>query len=309
MAYYPQQNQRKLTLGADGNALVMLMAVLLTVFVLLSFIKVIYLFSYGKEWELLYNDQILQWVMLPADPGRLLTRPWTIITHFLAHDEVWHLISNLLWLWGFGYILQDLTGNRKLIPIFIYGSLAGALAYLLAYNFIPGLKTDLALSRAIGASAGIMAIAIATTVMAPGYRIFPFLNGGIPLWVLTMIFVIIDLATIPYKNAGGHIAHIAGAAMGYLFMVQMKKGRDWSDWMNNVWEWWVNLFNPDKPKKGRVIKSDVFYKQTVPPYQKKTSLTQQRIDEILEKIHQKGYQSLTEEEKALLQSASKDDKL
>ena len=56
---------------------------------------------------------------LPADMGTYVTRPWTLLTHMFVHDtsNVWHILGNMLWLWAFGYILQDLTGNRKLIPI------------------------------------------------------------------------------------------------------------------------------------------------------------------------------------------------
>lgn len=307
MAYYPQQNRKRLTIGSDGNALMMLIAVQLMVFILLAFIKVIYYFTYSTEGLIHYQQNILQWVTLPASLPKFATRPWTLLTHFFVHDGVWHLIANMLWLWAFGYILQDLTGYRKLIPVFIYGSLAGAIAFIASYNLIPALRTDLPHAEALGASAGVMAIAIATTVLSPDYRIFPLINGGIPLWVLTLVFAIIDLATIPYNNPGGHIAHLAGAGMGFLFMAQMQRGHDWSDWMNDVWDWITNLFNPDKPAKGRSIKNDLFYKATVVPFKKKTNITQQRVDDILEKIHLRGYKSLTEEEKEILKRASKED--
>ena len=308
MAYYPQQNRKKLTLGADGNALMMLIAVLLMIFILMAFIKVIYYFTYSSAGLIQYQQQILHWVTLPASLPELASRPWTVITHFLVHDGVWHLLGNLLWLWAFGHILQDLSGYKQVIPIFIYGALAGAVAYIISFNLIPGLRGSLANAEALGASAGVMAIAIATTVLAPDFRIFPMINGGIPLWVLTLIFAIIDLATIPYNNAGGHIAHLAGAAMGFLYMVQMQRGRDWGGWMNRFWSWITNLFNPDKPARGTTAKSNLYYKATVAPYTKTTTtFSQQRVDALLEKIHQKGYKSLSEEEKEFLKRASKED--
>jgi membrane associated rhomboid family serine protease len=308
MSYYRQENRRsRLTVGQDGNALITLISIQLVVFILLAFIKLIYFITYGKEGvDIMYPNNILDWVTLPANLSVFITRPWTLITHMFVHDSVWHIIANMLWLWGFGYILQDLAGNRKIIPIFIYGALAGALAYMLAFNLIPVFNKDID-SHALGASAGVMAIAIATTVMAPSYRIFPFINGGIPLWVLTMIFVIIDLATIPYNNPGGHIAHLAGAGMGFLFMFLLRKGYDWSIWMNNAYEWVNNLFNPEKPKKGNRIKTELFYKSSSKPYKKTSNITQQKIDDILDKINQKGYSSLTEDEKEILKRASKED--
>jgi membrane associated rhomboid family serine protease len=268
---------------------------------------VIYYFGNAEEGLNLYEKNILSWVTLPAYLPDLLTRPWTLITHFFSHDGVWHLLGNMLWLWAFGHILQDLSGNRKIIPIFLYGAFAGALAFIISFNIIPALKVDLITQRALGASAGVMAVAIATTVLAPGYRIFPMINGGIPLRVVTMIFVIIDLATIPYNNPGGHIAHLAGAGMGFLFMVMLRNGKDGSIWINNFFDWVNNLFNPEKPKKGKEIKKQLFYKSTVSPYKKTTIITQQRIDEILDKIGQRGYESLTPDEKEILKQASKEE--
>jgi hypothetical protein len=223
------------------------------------------------------------------------------------HDGLWHVFGNMLWLWMFGYIFQDLTGNRKIFPVFFYGGMAGALAFVLAYNFLPGLKPFMPNQFALGASAGVMAIAVATTVVAPGYRIFPMLNGGIPLWVITAIYLIIDLATIPGDNPGGHIAHLAGALGGFLFIYAFRRGYDWGAWINNFFDWVSNLFNPDKPKRAKVIKSELFYKSGKQPFTKTPNVTEQRVDEILDKISQKGYQSLTEEEKDLLKRASEKD--
>lgn len=309
MSYYQQRNRNRLSIGQDGNSLTMLIAVNLIVFVILAFIKVVYYFSEGNDGLASFNRNIFEWVTLPADLHKLMTRPWTIITHMFVHDtvSVWHILANMLWLWAFGYILQDLTGNRKLVPIFIYGALAGALAYIVSFNLIAPLKQSLSVAEAYGASAGIMGIAIATTTIAPAYRIFPMLNGGIPLWVITVLYLIIDLATIPYNNPGGHIAHIAGGAMGFLFVNLLQKGNDWGLWMNQFFDWVVDLFNPDKPRKGKVIKSQLFYKSKIQPFKKTPLITQQRIDEILDKINQKGYHSLTEDEKEMLKRASKED--
>jgi membrane associated rhomboid family serine protease len=306
MSYYQQQNRKRLSIGQDGNALTLLIAINLSLFVVLKFTEVVYYFSYGNpEAKMLFNDQVLNWVMLPASFEGFLQKPWTLFTYMFVHDDVWHIIGNMLWLWGFGYILQDITGNRQIVPLYIYGGLAGGLIFLITHNTIPVLQASGA--PMLGASAGVMAVAIGATALAPGYRIFPFLNGGIPLWVLTVVFLIVDLAQIPNSNAGGHLAHLGGAIMGFGFVTALKRGTDWGLWMNNFFDWVNNLFNPDKPKKGKVIKSQLFYKARVEPYKKTPLITQQRIDEILDKISQKGYSSLTEEEKEMLKRASAED--
>ena len=306
MAYYPQQNRKKLSVGADGNALTNLIALLLIVFVIFAFIQVIYTFTFYKEGSARYHAEVFPWIAMPADLSKLAARPWTLLTHFFVHDGVFPVIGNLLWLWAFGYIYQDLTGYRTLIPLFLYGSLAGALAFLAAFNLIPGLRPEAAVAQLWGAGAGVMAIAIATTVLAPDYRIFPMLNGGIPLWVITLLYAVVTLALIPFSNPGEHIAHLAGAGLGFLFQVQHNRGRDWAAPLNRLWDWWTNLFNPDRPGKSPSPKEQLYYKATVPPFKKTSNLSQQRVDEILDKINQKGFKSLTEEEREILRKASSD---
>jgi membrane associated rhomboid family serine protease len=307
MAYYRERTGGRFSLGQDGNSLVLLLTINLTVFILLAFIGVIYDFTYNHEiGQALFHKQILDWIMLPAHFPTFLTRPWTILTHFISHYSVWHVLGNMLWLWMFGFILQDLTGNRKLVPIFIYGALAGAAAYMLAYNFIPMLRPQLLETRALGASAGIMAIAVAATALAPNYRIFPMLLGGIPLWVITLVYAIIDLALMSTSNTGGRIAHLAGGAFGWFFITQLTRGRDLGSGMNSFFDWVNDLFNPEKKPKS--VKKELFYKATKAPYKTtKSNLNQSRVDAILDKINQKGYSSLTEEEKDILTRASKED--
>lgn len=283
----------------------MLIAICLIMFVGLAFMKAVWFFRFPKEIApSLFTKNVLGWFALPADGERMLSRPWTIITHMFAHDNIWRVFSNMLWLWCFGYIMQDLTGNKKIVPIFIYGGIAGGIAFMLAYNFVPSLQAQLPYASAIGASAGVMAVAIATTMVSPQYKIFPMIAGGIPLWVLTALYVISDLATVSVSDTGNLIAHLAGAIAGFLFILFFRMGYDGSEWMSNFFDWVTNLFNPDKPKKGKNIKEELFYKSTSAPFKITPNVTQQRVDEILDKINQKGYNALTAEEKDLLKRAS-----
>ncbi|MBC7873541.1 MAG: rhomboid family intramembrane serine protease [Ferruginibacter sp.] len=308
MTYSEKQYKQRITLGQSGNTLVMLIAICLVMFVGFAFMKAVWYFRFPKEIApSLFNKNVLGWFVMPAEADKLLNRPWTIITYMFVHDNIWKVFSNMLWLWCFGYIMQSLTGNRKIIPIFIYGGLAGAVAFILAYNFVPSLSAQLPYASAIGASAGVMAVAIATTLVSPKYKIFPMIGGGIPLWALTALYVITDLATVSISDTGNLVAHLAGAVTGLLFVVLLRMGYDWSDWMSNFFDWVNNLFNPDKPKKGRNIKEELFYKTSSAPYKKTLNVTQQRIDEILDKINQKGYNFLTDEEKELLKRAGEAD--
>jgi membrane associated rhomboid family serine protease len=308
MAYTEQQYRERMTLGQTGNALTMLIAVSLVVFVGLAFMEAIWYYRFPKEEaQLNYYTNVMGWFVLPADPNKLLSKPWTIITHMFVHDSFWRILANMLWLWTFGYILQDLSGNRKIIPVFIYGAIGGGIAFLLAYSFLPALKTGMPAATVFGASAGVMAVAVVTTLLSPTYRLFPLIGGGLPLWILTALYVVSDLAIVSISDTAILINHLAGAITGFLFIFFMRKGYDWSEWMSNFFDWITNLFNPDKPKKGTNIKEELFYKATAAPYTKTPNVTQQRIDDILDKINQQGYSHLTEEEKELLKRASKEE--
>jgi len=209
MAIYEKEYKQRFTTNLQDNSLIQLMTLIFVVFVLFMFINVFYFFSLPQaEAETKFYNDIYINLAIPSSFALFIKKPWTLFTHMFYHFRVWHLLGNMLWLWMFGYIFHDLTGNKKIIPLFIYGSLGGAIAFMLAYSFIPSLKDIDA--NMIGASGGIMAIVVAVTMLAYDYRIFPMLNGGIPLWVITVIYLIIDLALIPTGNTGGHIAHLAG---------------------------------------------------------------------------------------------------
>jgi membrane associated rhomboid family serine protease len=295
-------------LGQDGNSLAWLLAILAVVFCIFKFLWVVYKLS---DWqEAAFYTNLFDWFTLTPDLGKLASRPWAILTYMFMHDEPMRLIGNALWLWAFGYILQDLTGPSKLIPLYIYGGIAGGLFFVLSYTIFPGLAGKTAIAPLIGGSAGVIAIAVATTVLAPNYRIFPMINGGIPLWVLTLVYVILDLAMIPVNNVGVYAAHVAGAGIGYLFVHQLQRGRDWSNWMDKFFDWVSNLFNPDRKSWKKTAKDELHYSSKgTQPYKKIANITQKRIDEILDKINQQGYRYLTDEEKEILKRAAEDEEL
>lgn len=301
--------RKKMTLGQDGNALVQLVVINAVVFAILQFIHVIYKSVDASTAELHFGN-IASYVMLPASLDKLSAHPWTVLTYMFADDSVWRFIGNMFWLWGFGYILQDLTGNRKLVPIYLYGGAAGATFFMLSYTLIPGLKGQIPFAELVGANTAIIAVAIAVTTVAPDYRIFPMINGGIPLWIFTVLYLIVNFSTISHGGAGEYIANLAGAGAGFFFIYQMRRGRDGSIWMNNLFDWANDLFNPNHKRKARSPKDEFYYKVSgTQPYKKIPNVTQQRIDEILDKINQQGYRFLTDEEKEILKRAADEEDL
>lgn len=304
---YPEYKlpRKRFTLGNDGNALVALFALNVIFFLLLITIKVVYFFFQANEAA--FITQILPYFEMPAQLTKLSERPWTILTYMFTHIGVMQVLSNMLWLWAFGYILQELTGNKKIIPIYIYGGLAGALAFSLANYLIPPLRPFIGSASLMGGNAATMAVAVATTYLAPQHRFFINLNGGIPIWVLTLVYVLIDIAGVASLSAAYSLSHLFGGLAGFVFIYLLRYNIDGSIWMNNFYDWFINLYNPNKPAPKNRIKETVFYNASGrKPFNKTSNITQQRVDEVLDKINQEGFQFLTAEEKDILKRAAED---
>lgn len=299
-----EQNRKRILIGEDTNALTWLIILNALLYVGVFFVKAIYDITAGSKSEARDNG-IDSWVALSADTHILLTRPWTVLTYMFTHNSIWYLISSLLWLWCFGYILQDLAGNKKLFPIYLYGGFFGGLAFVITANLIPSMHANAAAFSILGAGASVMAVAIAITTLAPDFRIFPMLNGGIPLWVLTLVFVAINLSTIGLSNGAVTVAHIFGGLSGFFFVFQLKRGRDIGKWIGDFGDWVNDLFNPEKKHK-QPPQQQLYYKASRKPFEKTHHFSQQKLDEILDKINEHGYHLLTEEEKEFLKKASKE---
>ena len=301
--------RKKMVLGQDGNALVHLVIINAVLFAVLQFIHIIYKSVDSVTAESHFGN-ILSYFILPANLDRLSSRPWTILTYMFADQHLFRFVGNMFWLWGFGYILQDLTGNRKLIPIYLYGGIAGALFFVGCFALIPKLQVDASIAQLAGANASVIAVAVAVTTVAPDYRIFPMINGGIPLWILTVLYLIINFSTLSNGDTGGYIASLAGGATGFFFILRLRREHDGSIWMNQFFDWCNDLFNPDRKKKSRSPKDEFYYKVSgTQPFKKIPNVTQQRIDEILDKINQQGYRFLTDEEKEILKRAADEEDL
>ena len=305
---YKKLKRSRFTLGQDGNALVGLFTLNVIFFLILLTAQVAYFF-YQQPSEL-YNAQIVQWFQLPASLTKLSERPWTLLTYMFSDtgNNLFRIISNMVWLWAFGYILQEMTGNDKIIPVYIYGGVLGGIFFITANYFIPPIYSQIDHSALLGANAGTMAVAMATTTLSPNHKFFTMIRGGIPIWVLMAVYIFIDLVGVSSMNAAYSLSHIGGALAGFLFVLFMRKGKDGSVWMNTFYTWLINLFNPNKKNNRHATKNRVFYNTgNRSPYSKKAIITQQRVDEILDKINQRGYQFLTDEEKQILKKAANED--
>ena len=262
-------------------------------------------------------DPVIAWLELPADLRRLGRQFWTLFTHMFLHVDLLHVLFNMLWLYWFGNIFKNYIGESRILPVYIMGGLSGGLIFILAYNIFPAF--DPAVALALGASAAVMAIVVATATTVPEHSIHLLFLGPVKLKWIAAVVVILDFISIPQSNAGGHFAHLGGALFGFLYATQYRSGNDLSRPFYKISDGIRSFFDfsskPKKPKRKRKSKVRMAYRNddiisveqtTKKPVDDYAGNKQERIDEILDKISRSGYDSLSKDEKAFLFKMSKE---
>lgn len=283
-----------------NNAHVQLIIINISMFVLLGIVMVIFNLSGFEE---LFNTIHKQFA-IPAPFSEFITRPWTIITYMFTHDlsGILHILFNMLVLYWFGRLFVEYLGSDKLIALYILGGLAGAVLYLLAYNTVPFFINRTPLFGMVGASACINAIVVATATLLPNYTFFLLFFGPVRIKYIAGITVFLSFLGTVGSNAGGNVAHLGGALIGFVYMKQLQAGVNWGGWITLTIEWFKDFFKP----KNRV---KVTYRNETTSAPKrpntKSGVSQDELDAILDKISADGYESLTKEEKEKLFNASK----
>lgn len=290
-----------------GNILYQIIIINVVIFALVAVIGVFFtLAGQGSTWDVLTS-----YLMLPADPDKLMTRPWTLITYFFFHKGFLHILFNMLYMYWFGRIISEYLGQNKLMGLYVWGGIGGGILYILAYNFLPYFEGAVAGSLLLGASGGVVAIVVGAATFQPNFTIGLIFLGPVKLKYIAAFTVLVSFIQSTGNNAGGEIAHLGGALVGFISIRQLQQGNDWSRPVVSFITWVKSLFKP-QPK----IK--VSYKNTSRNTSSKTSSrtekkaatkpknNQAEIDAILDKISEKGYDALSKEEKQKLFNASKD---
>jgi membrane associated rhomboid family serine protease len=247
---------------------------------------------------------VISFLAVPASVGALAGKPWTPLTYMFTHQGFIHIIFNMMWLWWFGKIFLNYLDQRKLVSLYLMGGLAGALLYIAVFNIFPAFAGTVHVSIALGASASVMALVIATAVYLPELELHLLFLGRIKLKYLAIITFLITSVFDFSVNTGGKIAHIGGALMGLAYGYGLKNGTDIGAWLNKILDFFVTLFKPGRKMKVsyKKPKTDTGFTkvQTDYDYNKAKAERQKAIDHILDKISKGGYDSLTREEKEIL---------
>ncbi|WP_299679845.1 rhomboid family intramembrane serine protease [uncultured Tenacibaculum sp.] len=233
---------------------------------------------------------LTEWFALPSDLDNFITRPWSLVSYGFLHAGFLHILFNCIWLYIFGRLFLEYFTDKQLLNFYLLGTVFGGMAFLIAMNSFPIFQNTKHII--VGASAGVSAIIIGTATHIPNYELrIPLINVYVKVWHLALFFILMDLISLSGGNGGGHFSHLGGALFGFLYVKYAG---------NKELDIFPSFKRTSKKKKTNlktVHKSDNLNPRG--PYRTKSN-NQKKIDTILEKIGDSGYDSLTQEEKDFL---------
>ncbi|OUD35826.1 rhomboid family intramembrane serine protease [Flavobacterium sp. FPG59] len=237
----------------------------------------------------------LQYVSLSSNPTVFISQPWTILSYAFFHTGIMHILFNLLVLNFAGRLFMTYFTGKQLFGLYVLGAIFAGIVYVLVF-YILAIDAPI-----VGASAAIMAILVAVATYNPLMELRMLIFGTVKLWHVTAVIVFIDLMQLRSGNMGGHISHLAGALFGFLFIKLLENGTDLSKIISGFIDFFQNRFQKNNATPFKKV-----YKSHQKPAPKTVSKivvkdnNQQQIDQILDKISQSGYDSLSQNEKEFL---------
>ena len=251
------------------------------------------------------------WFELPSDFSKFILKPWTIISYAFLHsrEDPFHILFNMLWLYFLGRMFLNLFSTKMALNVYFLGAISGGLLFMLCYTLFPSVFGGY--SKLLGASAAVRALLIFLCAYMPNQEI-RFFTFNLKLWYVGAAIVVLDVMgvfsginNLETGNAGGYLAHLGGALLGYFYAKQLIKGNDIGKGFEKLMDGVVNLFKVSKKGPLKTVHKN---KSKVGGYTKadfNEFNNQKKIDVILDKISKSGYDSLTSEEKEFLFRAGK----
>ena len=271
--------------------LIKIILIVTIVFVVLQFIRISMLLTSTNDapfYQYLWNK-----LSLPSDTKTFIHQPWSLFTFYFLDGNFFGIIGNMLWLYLFGYIIEDLKGMNRVIPIFMVGGIGGGLLMLV----FSALKQPIP-QYFTGASCAVMAVAFAALMFKPNYKLWLLPNMGVPLWVFVLVFVALRLASIQLSNLPYLFLMLGGLLVGLLYTNLLNSFFDaCTAFLKNSANWFDNRHFVKAHSSGK-------RRQTTQTPFKHVHLSSSKIDQLLDKINEKGMNSLSAEERKLLHEYS-----
>jgi membrane associated rhomboid family serine protease len=287
-----------------NNGLIQIIFINISIFLLLIVSKTLLTWA---NFSGLFNG-FLDKLQLPASFINFLYQPWSIFTYFFVHNDIFHILFNMLFLYWFGSLIHEYLGNKRLVNIYILGGIFGGLVYMIAFNLIPYFKAEVDTSLMLGASGAAFAVVVAAATLLPDYTFLLLFLGPVRIKYIALFYIVISIASSIGANAGGNIAHLGGATIGFIYIKQLRKGIDLGSPITAVFDFIKSLFVevPPTPQMKVTHRSytNVGYSKPSTIYKEEEYPGEDEVDELLDKISKSGYESLSKDEKLKLFKAS-----
>jgi len=264
-------------------------------------------FAFGFTNELMANYYSKFWFYIPSQIQEFIYKPYTLFTYQFLHRGFFHVLSNMAIVYYFGTIFIEHTHKKKVLPLYLLGGFFSGLLYIIIFNIFPSLQGKLI--YLVGASGSAMAILAAVATLIPERGTKLFISFRIKYKWIALFFLIINIISIISvsiqnnveieTSIAGNIAHIGGLAFGYIFIVLYKNGIDLAKpvnvLINNISTFFIRTNEPKISYVNKKFKT----KKQFDPY-KISKETEEKMNAILDKIKQGGYDKLTKAEKEFL---------
>ncbi|MGF1670296.1 MAG: rhomboid family intramembrane serine protease [Balneolaceae bacterium] len=235
------------------------------------------------------NRTIIESLAFNPDWTVAFTQPWRFVTYMFLHGSGFHLLFNMLWLWWMGRSVETTLGPRTFLVLY-FGSGIGGAALNVIFSFLLGS------SLVIGASGAVFGIMVSFAYLFPRTPIMLIFFPPIEARFVVAGLIALDLLFIGSGDNIARAVHLGGAGVGYLLIDYHYKGFDLSLLVRKIENLWQKPAPKRKRNKNMYSVSDV----------KIVDETEEsELDKILEKISEKGYDGLTDEEKKKLFDLSK----
>ncbi len=236
-------------------------------------------------------------------PGDALRRPWTFVTYMFVHAGLLHLLGNMIMLFVFGSAVEHRLGGRAFILYYLYCGIGAAVLSLLLSGIMASASAPI-----VGASGAVLGVGVAFAMLWPDAEllIFPL---PFPVKARTFILFLVGLdivfSQITPQDGIAHLAHVGGAAFGYLFFRLHALSRR----------------SPHPPPRAveRVVmvqsgSADAEPERRTPPVpirqrrRAESDPVAAEVDRVLDKISEQGLASLTAAERRFLDEVSRQKK-
>jgi membrane associated rhomboid family serine protease len=230
------------------------------------------------------GDWMLNWLALNRADAIFGFRIWQFITYMFLHDPngPLHIIFNMLLLWMFGGEVERTLGTREFLKYYFTCGLGGGLMHVILFP-----------SPVVGASGAIYGIMAAFAIMFPERVITLLLFLVVPVQIKAK-WLVIGLSAIALLfgflglfGGGGsvaHFAHLGGVITGFIYLKVDWRFAHLGEWLRQ------------KQGSNRAVQQ---LKR-----QQNIQRIKERVDEILDKINEVGYEHLDESERKILRDAS-----